>query len=242
MKQADNPLSDRYNRFLEKFSSICAQFNRDPESVKIVIVTKGQPVEKIKWMVNLGAHVFGENYPEETIEKISELGTISEKIEWHMIGHLQSRKSNLVAEHFSVLQSLDSVKLAKRLNKQLEASGKIMQVLLQFNVGGEESKYGWVADDKSAWEELIEPVEEIHTFQNLKIIGLMTMPPLTENEHMARNNFKRLVELGDYLQSNIKGLRLTDYSMGTSHDYAAAIAEGATMIRIGTAIMGERSF
>jgi pyridoxal phosphate enzyme (YggS family) len=229
-----------YKKVLNDIDSYCNLFNRERESVKLIVVTKSQPSEKIEQVIAAGARYLGENYPEETIEKKNELVNLPEDLEWHMIGHLQSRKSQLVINEFTMMQSLDSVKLAKRLDRQLEASNKKLPVLLQYNVGGEESKYGWNASDKKKWPSLISEMEEVISCTKLIIQGLMTMPPFTKNEAESRTYFKKLRELGEYLQSRFPEISINEYSMGTSHDFKLAIAEGATMIRIGTAIMGSR--
>lgn len=225
---------------MDEIESYCNMFNRERDTVKLIVVTKSQPSEKIEQVIVAGAHHLGENYPEETREKKKELINLPDNLEWHMIGHLQSRKSHLVIDEFSMLQSLDSIKLAKRLNHQLMDLGKNLPVLLQFNVGGEDSKFGWNASDRNNWSGLMVDVEEIIKCSNLTVQGLMTMPPFTTNELESRNYFKKLRELGEYIQSNFPEIIIQEFSMGTSHDFKMAIAEGATMIRIGTAIMGSR--
>ncbi|MBW6472298.1 MAG: YggS family pyridoxal phosphate-dependent enzyme [Anaerolineaceae bacterium] len=225
---------------MNEIDSYCNLFNRKRESVKLIVVTKSQPSEKIEQAIAAGARFLGENYPEETIEKKNELSNLPEDLEWHMIGHLQSRKSQLVINEFTMMQSLDSVKLAKRLDRQLKASNKKLPVLLQFNVGGEDSKYGWNASEENNWSSFIDEMVEVMNCSNLIVQGLMTMPPFTIIEAESRTYFRRLRDLGEYLQSRFPELSISEYSMGTSHDFKMAIAEGATMIRIGTAIMGSR--
>lgn len=227
-------------KVMNDIDSYCNLFNRERESVKLIVVTKSQPSEKIEQVIAAGARYLGENFPEETKEKKNELNDLPEDLEWHMIGHLQSRKSLLVINEFTMMQSLDSVKLAKRLDRQLKASNMKLPVLLQFNVGGEESKYGWDASEKNKWSSLIVEMVEVLNCTNLIIQGLMTMPPFTKIEAESRTYFGKLRELGEYLEIKIPELSICEYSMGTSHDFKMAIAEGATMIRIGTAIMGSR--
>lgn len=236
----DFSIDRNYKKVLDDIDSYCKLFNRERESVKLIVVTKSQPCEKVEQVISAGTRYLGENYPEETRKKKNELNKIPEDLEWHMIGHLQSRKSQLVIDEFTMLQSLDSVKLAKRLDGQLKAVAKKLPVLLEFNVGGEVSKYGWNASDSKNWPTFISDVEEVLNCSNLMVQGLMTMPPFTINEVESRTYFKKLRELGEYLQSNFPGLFIKEYSMGTSHDFKMAIAEGATMIRIGSAIMGSR--
>jgi PLP dependent protein len=211
---------------------------RDPKTVKLVVVTKGQPVEILRAALAAGIERIGENYPDEAEVKIKTLGQVN--AEFHMIGHLQSRKSKLVCEHFQWMHSLDSLKLADKLNRVLIEQKKRMPVLLEFNVGSEASKYGWQADDQKLWENLIPIVEKIKSFPNLEVRGLMSMPPLGVTPEKSRVYFKKLRDLRDYFEKNIQGLLLEELSMGTSYDYPLAILEGATFIRIGEAILGQR--
>jgi hypothetical protein len=233
-------IDKNYKKVMENIDSYCQLYNRERESVKLIVVTKSQPSEKIEQVISAGARYLGENYPEETREKKNEFVYLPEDLEWHMIGHLQSRKSQLVINEFTMMHSLDSVKLAKRLDHQLSIAGKKLPVLLQFNVGGEDSKYGWDASDKNNWSSLMDEMVEVINCSNLNVQGLMTMPPFTTKETESRIYFRKLRDLGDYLQSKFPELSICEYSMGTSHDFKMAIAEGATMIRIGTAIMGSR--
>lgn len=234
-------VEEKYNRISEEIESYCNLYNRDSDSVKLIVVTKSQPVEKIEQVITAGARYLGENYPEETIKKKTKLINSPNDLEWHMIGHLQSRKSRLVINQFAMFHSLDSVKLAKRLNDQLIDENKKIPALIQFNVGGEESKFGWNASEKNLWPVLLPDIEEVIKCSNLTIRGLMTMPPYTMDEKTSRKHFKDLYELGEFLNLNFPELQIKEYSMGTSHDFKMAIAEGATMIRIGTAIMGSRN-
>lgn len=236
----DLSIDMNYKKVVDEIDSYCHMYNRDRESIKLVVVTKSQPSEKVQQVIEAGARYLGENYPEETREKKNELVNLPEDLEWHMIGHLQSRKSQLVIDEFTMLQSLDSVKLAKRLDRQLIDLGKKLPVLLQYNVGGEDSKYGWDASDRNNWSGLLNDIEEVLKCSNLTVRGLMTMPPFTTNELESSLYFKKLRELGEYLQSCYPELIIQEYSMGTSQDFKMAIAEGATMLRIGTAIMGNR--
>ena len=157
-----------------------------------------------------------------------------------MIGHVQSRKARIVAEEFDFLHSLDSLKLANKLDRILYETGKVLPVLLEFNVGGEESKSGWDASEENSWADLLQIVEQIQALKNLKICGLMTMPPLFDEPEAARPYFKKLRALQEYFESQIEGLKLRDLSMGTSIDFEVAIEEGATFVRIGQAILGAR--
>ena len=232
-------IRERYEHTLENIAAAAKASGRAPESVRLVVVTKAQPLEVVQAAVQAGAHLLGENYPEESVSKISSFGPES-GVEWHMIGHVQSRKARLVIEHFDLLQSLDSLKLAERLNRMAIEAGRVLPVMLEFNVGGEESKYGWPAADEKHWPALYPDIEKILGFGNLQICGLMTMPPLETNPDDARVYFRTLHLLRDRLAARYPQTDWHELSMGTSADYEVAIQEGATLVRIGTAIVGPR--
>ncbi len=212
---------------------------RSPGEISLLVVSKSQPVEVIEAAIAAGVRKFGENYPEETLLKLVELKSQAQ-IEWHMIGHLQSRKARIVAEHFQMLHSLDSYPLAEKLDRLLAESGKKLPALLEFNVGGEESKFGWPAWDETRWKELLPELSKILAMEHLQIAGLMTMPPLSEDIEESRPFFQKLRALRDYLSASFPGSNFTELSMGTSADFEIAIEEGATMIRVGRAILGDR--
>jgi pyridoxal phosphate enzyme (YggS family) len=158
-----------------------------------------------------------------------------------MIGHIQSRKAELVVRYYDLIHSLDSLKLARRLNQFAAEHQKKVTVLLECNVSGEESKFGFPAADKSQWDDLGEVFSEIAELPYLEIGGLMTMAPLFEDAENARPVFRKLVHLRDYLRSHLPTVQWNELSMGMSSDFEVAIEEGATMVRIGQAILGERS-
>ncbi|MDP1779712.1 MAG: YggS family pyridoxal phosphate-dependent enzyme, partial [Anaerolineales bacterium] len=159
-----------------------------------------------------------------------------------MIGHVQSRKAGLVAGNFNMLHSLDSLKLAARLERILGESGKILPVLLEFNVSREESKFGWPAWDETRWQDLLTEISEIIALPNLKVRGLMTMPPLGETPELSRPFFQKLKRLQEYLSAQFPQVDFSELSMGTSFDYEAAVEEGATFVRVGTALVGGREY
>jgi pyridoxal phosphate enzyme (YggS family) len=212
---------------------------RAGQEVSLVVVTKGQPVETVQAAVEAGARTLGENYPEEAAPKIRAIGSVP-GLAWHMIGHLQSRKSGLVAEHFDLFQSLDSLRLARRLDNQLGQAGRALPVMLEFNVSGEESKYGWPAWDEAGWEPLLPEVEEILSLPRLRVVGLMTMPPYSLEPAKTSPYFARLRRLRDFLAARFSRESFRELSMGTSIDFEAAVQEGATLVRIGEAILGPR--
>jgi pyridoxal phosphate enzyme (YggS family) len=189
--------------------------------------------------VEAGIRVFGENYPEEAREKIGHFHGV-EGIEWHMIGHLQSRKARLVVESFQWLHSLDSLHLAEKLNAALASSRKSLRVLIEMNVSGEESKFGWPALDENQWGSLIPDFEKLAGYPQLNICGLMTMPPFSEDPEEARPYFGKLRRLRDFLEGRLPVIKIPELSMGTSADFLAAVKEGATFVRVGQAILGSR--
>jgi len=234
-------IRDKYLQTLDRIADAARKADRDPESVRLVVVTKAQPLEVVQAAWQAGARVFGENYPEESESKIRAFGRES-GVEWHMIGHLQSRKARLVIDYFDVLQSLDSLKLAQRLDRMAMEAGRILPALLEFNVGGEQSKFGWLAGDESDWGKLYPEIEAILTLPHLRVRGLMTMPPLEIDPAEARIHFRTLRHLRDNLADRYPQTDWRELSMGTSADFELAILEGATLVRIGTAILGSRLY
>jgi pyridoxal phosphate enzyme (YggS family) len=234
-------IRERYLQTLDNIASAAHKAGRRPESVRLVVVTKSQPMEVVQAAIDAGVQILGENYPEEAVRKIQ---SVPEKsaVEWHMIGHVQSRKAGLVAQHFNLLHSLDSLKLAQRLDRFAEEAGRVLPVLLEFNVGGEESKGGWPAWEESFWSGMLNDISLLLTLTNLQVRGLMTMPPLGETAEFSRSFFQRLRRLQEYLMKEYPQASWTELSMGTSLDYEVAVQEGATFVRVGTAIVGPRSY
>ncbi len=236
-------------RVLDKMAVSARKSGRLIESVRLVVVTKTQSLDVIEAALEAGARILGENYAEEAAEKIEALRGKSPAAaagngiaaEWHMIGHIQSRKAELVAAYFALVHSLDSLKLAQRLDRAAGALKREMPVLLEFNVGGEASKQGWPAWDEGNWAALLQEIEAVSALPNLKVRGLMTMPPLSTDPEAARPYFRRLGRLRDYLAKHEPATSLDELSMGTSADFEVAIEEGATLVRIGQAILGPRS-
>jgi pyridoxal phosphate enzyme (YggS family) len=198
-------------------------------------------VEVARAVIEAGAVILGENYAEEGVTKIQSLQNFS-AVEWHMIGHVQSRKAALVAGHFNFMHSLDSLKLARKLDRFCSEAGKVLPVLLEFNVGGEESKGGWEAADETRWAGLAEEVSEILAMPNLRVRGLMSMPPLGQTAELSRPYFQKLKQLQEFLARQFPQADLSELSMGTSSDYEVAVEEGATFVRVGTAIVGPRNY
>jgi len=233
-------------RFLETSEAVyCAasQVGRNITDIKLVVVTKGHSFEKIQFAINAGAFYLGENYPEETIKKFDQINDVhSLRIQLHMIGHLQSRKIPLILKSFDYFHALDSIKLAKKMNNQIVQNDlDPMPVLLQYNVSGDVEKFGWNAVDENHWPELCKEYELLLGLEGIKVKGLMTMPPYANNTGDNRIYFDRLRRLMEFLNSRYSENNLKELSMGTSQDFESAIYEGATFLRIGSAIMGERT-
>jgi hypothetical protein len=234
-------IRERYLMRLAAIASAAKKAGREPESVKLVVVTKSQPVEIVRAAIEAGAKILGENYAEEGVMKLQSLREFS-AVEWHMIGHVQSRKAQLVAANFNLMHSLDSLKLAKRLDRFSGEAGRQLPVLLEFNVGGEESKGGWPAWDEAHWGGLLGDVAEMLALPHLTVRGLMTMPPLGSTADFSRPFFQRLRRLQEFLSRQFPQADFSELSMGTSSDYEAAVEEGATFVRVGTAIVGARNY
>lgn len=239
MNELVESIRERYLITLGKIAAAAIKAGRNPDSVKLVVVTKSQPVEVVRAAVEAGVNILGENYPEEGVMKIQSLREFS-AVEWHMIGHVQSRKAPLVAGNFNFLHSLDSLKLAKKLDRYCGEAERKLPVLLEFNVGGEESKGGWPAWDEARWQELSAELGEIFTLPNLKVRGLMAMPPLGDTAEFSRPYFQKVRHFQEFLLAQFPQADLSELSMGTSLDYEAAVEEGATFVRVGTAIVGAR--
>lgn len=226
-------------RVREEIACAARKSARAADEVRLIVVTKAQPLEKILAAYEAGARLFGENYPEETMPKIEALEQLA-GIEWHMIGHLQSRKARIVAQNFHMLHSLDSLSLAQKLDRLLADAGRVLPVLIEVNVGGEESKSGYPAWDEAHWDAMLPEIEAILSLERLQVRGLMTMPPYLEDENLVRPYFQRTRALRDFLRSRFPQANWEELSMGTSIDFRVAIEEGATYIRVGTAIVGPR--
>ena len=199
-------------------------------------MTKGHPVDKIRAVLDAGAEALGENYAEAALPKIEAL--VDRRPHWVMIGHIQSRKSSMVANHFDSVQSLDSVKLARRLHTAREG-GRPLPALVQVNVSGEAAKFGLPAWERTQEAVLVETMRRFSGFSSLAINGLMTIPPFLSPDEV-RPYFRKLAALRDRLQEALPDLSLHELSMGMSGDFEAAVEEGATCVRVGTAIMGPR--
>ena len=234
-------IRERYLHTLDQIEKSARVSNRDPEAIRLVVVTKSQPVEIAQAAIEAGAQILGENYPEEGVMKIQSLAAQS-GVEWHMIGHVQSRKARLVADHFALLHSLDSLKLAQRLDRFAAEQNRTLSVLLEFNVGGEASKSGWEVSNITDLEKILPDIQTVLALPNLRVRGLMTMPPLGTEPQASRRFFQSLRLIRDQLALHYPQADWRELSMGTSADYMVAVEEGATLVRVGTAIVGARKY
>jgi pyridoxal phosphate enzyme (YggS family) len=233
-------IAKNINTVSDRIEIAAASVGRTGEQVRLVVVTKGHPVEISHQAIEAGAKYLGENYVEESLPKIATVEKES-GVEWHMIGHIQSRKARKVCEHFDWVQSIDSIRLATRLDRFASEMGKQLPILLECNVSGEETKYGWTAWNELEWNDLADEISPILEMSHLTLRGLMTMPPFFLNPEQARPYFVRLRKLRDYLAGKFPDNDWHELSMGMSADYEVAVQEGATIVRIGTAILGKRN-
>lgn len=205
-----------------------------PQCVTLVAATKGRTVDEILAAVEVGIEVIGENYVQEAVRKH---GEINDNIAWHMIGHLQRNKVKQAVKVFECIQSVDSLRLAKEIDKQCRQADKVMRVLVEINIAGEESKYGI----KPA--ELPDMLKQIAPLSNLQIEGLMTMEPYSDNPEDARPYFKRMKQLFDEVRAHgIPNVDMEVLSMGMSNSYQVAVEEGSNMVRVGTKLFGPRQY
>jgi PLP dependent protein len=232
-------LQDRLHQIQDRIANAAARAGRDPASIVLVAVSKTQPVESLLEAYGLGVRHFGENRVEEAAIKIPAFKQVipDSSAVFHMIGHLQSRKAAEAAALFDRVHSVDSLKLAQRLDRFAALQRKVLPVLLEVNVSGEVSKYGF---DHARREELFSAVESIARLAHVRLAGLMTMAPLVADPEQARPVFRGLRELRDTLEAKSAGVRLPQLSMGMTDDFEVAVEEGATLVRIGRAIFEER--
>jgi len=235
----DGKIASRYQQVKETIARTAQAAGRPEKDIRLVVVTKGHPLTAIETVYQLGVRDVGENRLEEASFKQQTLTALT-GLNWHMIGHIQSRKARDVCGRFALVHSVDRLKLARKLDQSALAQGIEQPVLLEFNVSGEVQKSGWMADDKAEWPELLPEVEAVLACTGLEVRGLMTMAPYSTNPEDARPSFVRLRKLRDYLAGQFPAGSWDELSMGMSGDYQVAIEEGATLLRIGTAIMGER--
>jgi len=214
----------------EKMKRAALKVNRKPEEIKLVAVTKTATAEQIKEAINAGVKIIGENRVQDAKEKYQ---ILTADIEWHLIGHLQTNKTKYAVEIFNCIHSVDSIKLAQEIDKRSKQFGKKIDVLVEVNVSGEETKYGIKPEE-------VEPfLKEISEFPEIRVRGLMTIAPIVEDKEEVRPYFRKLRELSEEIKSkNIGNVKMDYLSMGMTEDFEIAIEEGANMVRIGRGIFG----
>jgi len=217
----------------QRITETCTRSGRDFNAVRMVAVTKTVSAETVRVAIQAGVVLFGENYIQEAREKCGMLAEYP--VSWHFIGHLQTNKAKYAVKLFDLIHTVDSLRLATELDREARKIGKVQKILIQVNIGKEASKSGI---DAESTEMLI---RSLAAFPNLSVRGLMVIPPFFDEPERVRPHFRGLRELRDSINKrNIAGVSLDELSMGMTGDFEAAIEEGATMVRIGTAIFGER--
>lgn len=220
-----------------RVAAAAARASRPADEVRIVAVTKTHPVEVVRAGHQAGLRLFGENRVEEAEPKQAQLSDLAE-VEWHMVGHIQSRKSKAAAAAFQVVHSVDRMKIARRLDRAREGRPRL-PVLLECNVSGEATKYGWPLAERERWSAILEQFGELLELPNLQVLGLMTMAPLVPDPEQIRPVFRKLRQLREFLRDSLGG-DWPELSMGMTDDFEVAVEEGATLLRIGRAIFGPR--
>ena len=230
---------ENLGRVRQRMALAARRAGRDPDEIRLVAVTKGQPLEVVRAAFEQGLRDFGENRVEEALPKM-QAAALGPACSWHMIGHVQSRKAGDVAPNFALVHSVDSLKLARRLDRFAGEGGRRLPVLIECNVSGEASKSGYPAQNASDCERLLPELEELVSLASLEVRGLMTMAPYTAAPEESREVFRRLRRLREYLAARIPSSDWGALSMGMTDDFEVAIEEGATIIRVGRALFGER--
>jgi len=231
-------IAENIARVRERLHFAAQRARRDPSSIALMAVSKTFPAESIHEAYAAGLHLFGENRVQEFATKFASVQSLGDA-RFHLIGHLQSNKAAKAAELFHAIDSVDSLRLAEKLNESAAKLKKKLAVLIEINVGGESAKSG-IAPTSPELEGLLAAVP---TLTNVELSGLMTVPPFTDDPEGARPYFRQLRELRDRLAaSNLPNVGLNELSMGMSHDFEVAIEEGSTCVRVGTAIFGSRTY
>lgn len=227
-------IQDNIRQVEENIKAACIKSGRNPEEVKLIAVSKTKPVSMLEEAYAYGCRDFGENKVQELIDKYDKL---PKDIRWHMIGHLQRNKVKYIVDKVYLIHSVDSVKLAQEISKEAVKKNVTVSVLIEVNVADEESKFG------ATCEEAVNMVEEIAKLPGLLIKGLMTIAPYVENAEENRQYFEKLRQIYvDIIRKNIDNVCMEELSMGMTGDYRVAVEEGATCVRVGTGIFGERIY
>jgi PLP dependent protein len=226
-------IHDNIARVQDRITSACQRAGRRPEEVTLVAVSKTFPAERIREGYEAGLRHFGENRVQEAAEKRPQLSDL--EVTWHLVGHLQANKARHARELFHWVHSIDSPRIALRLDQSAVGQGEKLQVLLEVNLGAEPSKFG------AGEEEVLRLAEQVSGLQTLELRGLMTVPPYFDDAERVRPFFRRLRELAQSISgAKLQNVSMKHLSMGMTHDFKIAIEEGATIVRVGTGIFGER--
>lgn len=218
----------------ENIKAACKRAGRDEKEVTLIAVSKTKPVEMIREAIEYGIIDFGENKVQEMCNKME---VIPEKLNWHLIGHLQTNKVKYIVDKAYLIHSVDSIKLASTINELAQKKGIVCNILVEVNVAGEESKFGIKPSECESF------IREISRYKNIKVRGLMTIAPFVENPEDNRVHFASLKKLlVDINRKNIDNVSMDVLSMGMTNDYEVAVEEGATLVRVGTGIFGERNY
>lgn len=226
-------VKDRYEIVLENIKKACERSGRNPEDITLISVTKTHGAELINEAIDAGAKDIGENKAQELCNKYDDV----KPVRWHFIGHLQTNKVKTIIDKVVMIHSVDSDKLASEIDKRAKSSGVVMDILVEINIGMEDSKSG--ATEEEA-RDLIKKIRD--EYQNLRVRGLMCVPPITDNPENSRKYFKKLKDIFDSIKELSEDEYFDTLSMGMSGDYEVAIEEGATVVRVGTAIFGAREY
>lgn len=225
-------IAQNLTQLKEKIKNSCKKAGRNPEEIKLIAVSKYFGMDSILEAKNLGLSDFGENHPQELSLKFEKLGN---SVTWHLIGTLQKNKVKYAVKAAEYIHSVDSIELVDEINNRAEKLDKVQKILIEVKTSGEETKSGLETEI-----EILELVKKCSELKNINLTGLMTIAPLTDDEKIIRKSFKDLRNLKDKI--NNKGYNLTELSMGMTSDFEIAIEEGTTMLRIGSAIFGERDY
>lgn len=244
-REREIEIANNIDEVQEQIASACARAGRAIADVKLVAVSKTKPIEDILAAAKVGIQDFGENRIEEASEKIPVLNDmLDQPVTWHMIGHIQSRKARDVVPLFASVHSVDSLKIARKLSSLASDEGKTLNVFAEVNVSGEPQKYGFEASswqtDAQQFDMLQQTVSQIAQLPGLELVGLMTMAPFVSDAERTRPVFASMAALRTELANKL-AIDLPHLSMGMTNDYTVAIEEGATVVRVGTAIFGARN-
>lgn len=226
-------VKDRYEIVLENIKKACERSGRNPEDITLISVTKTHGAELINEAIDAGAKDIGENKAQELCNKYDDV----KPVRWHFIGHLQTNKVKTIIDKVVMIHSVDSDKLASEIDKRAKSSGVVMDILVEINIGMEDSKSG--ATEEEA-RDLIKKIRD--EYQNLRVRGLMCVPPITDNPENSRRYFRKLKDIFESIKELSEDEYFDTLSMGMSGDYEVAVEEGATVVRVGTAIFGAREY